>query len=1085
MKQEKRLYAVSTAHLDTVWRWTLETTIREYLLDTVLKNFYLFQKVPYYTFNFEGAYRYELIEEYYPDLFEQIQDYAAHDQWFVSGSSYENGDVNIPAPEALFRNILLGNNYFQEKFGKRSKDIFLPDCFGFGYALPAVIRHANLKGFTTQKLSWGGAYDQPFDLGIWRGVDGSEVFASTDPRSYRYAFKQVRTDPAVTEKLENSQAKGYLPWTMQFQGDGDKGGSPKEESVLAVAKAIATNDANELQVISAASDQIFRDLDALPQEERRRLPLYDGELVMTDHGAGGYTSRAMSKRLNRHAEQLADRAERACVLANYAAGHPYPKAQLNTAWKRVIAHQFHDDIPGTSIMPVYNRAWDDYFKSLSQFENEYIGAVDAFAGQMDASWTQGVPLLIHNPAAYDRTDCVEAKVRMRENSPYVRVYGADGQEIPSQILEKRGKTFTLLLLAAVPSLGCTVLDVRTSGTKCPLNAPLRITEHTLENQKYRVVLNKNGDIASIIDKDLGQQLLDAPIKLALLRNVGALEYPAWETRLSDLSRTPYEYANTPEFEIAEEGCVRVCLKVTRQAGGSVFQQRISLENGSQILQVENEVEWQSRRTLLKAQFPFTAHSPTATYDLGLGVIRRGNNQPNLYEVPAQKWADISQDNGTFGVTVLSDCKYGWDKPADNTLRLTCIHTPAGAFIKEARQDLQDIGLNRFSFAIFSHSGACGAPTQIQSERYAQPLCAFQLADRRPGNLGASLRFGGLSHDSLILRAVKQAEDGEEIIVRINEGCGQAVKGASLTLGAGIETAREVYASEEELSGAQVKDGRLYFDIGKYEVKTFALTLKDPCAQKSAPLKPLALPYNTCIHTSNQNRQLNIMAASGYSLPEELFPQRLCAGGIPFRLGSPNERYQGLIPRGQTIPLEGAYERLYLLAASVRGDQEVSFQADAKPRNLTIHDAFEAVGQWDMYAMDQKARIKDAVLALELTHTHSPEGDDYAHSACFYLYELDVHGAAALTLPDNAALVILAATGSCGQRAKLATPLRDMPMEREALPRPDTLDKIADRMDAVTIRAGKIADQAKGGKGKGILRNNPLTNVIRSYTKSEW
>ena len=90
-------------------------------------------------------------------------------RWCVSGSSYENGDVNIPSPEALFRNILLGNGYFKEKFGKQSTDIFLPDCFGFGYALPAVMKHAGLNGFTTQKLSWGSAYGQPFDIGIWQG----------------------------------------------------------------------------------------------------------------------------------------------------------------------------------------------------------------------------------------------------------------------------------------------------------------------------------------------------------------------------------------------------------------------------------------------------------------------------------------------------------------------------------------------------------------------------------------------------------------------------------------------------------------------------------------------------------------------------------------------------------------------------------------------------------------------------------------------------------------------------------------------------------------------------------------------------
>ena len=155
---ENRIYTVATAHLDTVWRWELPKTIEEYIPDTLEKNFTLFEKYPHYRFNFEGAYRYELMEEYYPEAFEKLKEYVKEGRWCPSGSSYENGDVNVPSPEALFRNILYGNRYFKEKFGKTTTDIFLPDCFGFGWALPAIARHAHLNGFTTQKLGWGAAY---------------------------------------------------------------------------------------------------------------------------------------------------------------------------------------------------------------------------------------------------------------------------------------------------------------------------------------------------------------------------------------------------------------------------------------------------------------------------------------------------------------------------------------------------------------------------------------------------------------------------------------------------------------------------------------------------------------------------------------------------------------------------------------------------------------------------------------------------------------------------------------------------------------------------------------------------------------
>ena len=120
--EKKKVYAVATAHLDTVWRWNLATTIKEYLRNTLEQNFNLIEKYPNYRFNFEGAFRYALAEEYYPKHFEYLKELIKSGKWNVAGSSYENGDVNIPSPEALFRNIIYGNGYFKEKFGKESCD---------------------------------------------------------------------------------------------------------------------------------------------------------------------------------------------------------------------------------------------------------------------------------------------------------------------------------------------------------------------------------------------------------------------------------------------------------------------------------------------------------------------------------------------------------------------------------------------------------------------------------------------------------------------------------------------------------------------------------------------------------------------------------------------------------------------------------------------------------------------------------------------------------------------------------------------------------------------------------------------------
>ncbi len=228
---KKRVYTVATAHLDTVWSWNFETTVSHYIYDTIVDNVELFKKYPDYNFSFEGSYRYELMQEYYPEEFELVKQYVKEGRWHVCGSAYENGDVNCPSPEALFRNILFGNSYFEETFGKRSVDIYLPDCFGFGWALPSIAHHANLKGFTTQKLTWGSAYGTPFDIGKWYGVDGNYIYACTNPHDYYFTLTKIRDWDFVQNKLNENEKYG-LDWTYLFHGIGDRGGAPKEASVI-------------------------------------------------------------------------------------------------------------------------------------------------------------------------------------------------------------------------------------------------------------------------------------------------------------------------------------------------------------------------------------------------------------------------------------------------------------------------------------------------------------------------------------------------------------------------------------------------------------------------------------------------------------------------------------------------------------------------------------------------------------------------------------------------------------------------------------------------------------------------------------
>ena len=1085
---DNRVYATSTSHLDTVWRWELPRTIEEFLPETFEKNFDLLEKYPEYRFNFEGAYRYQLIEEYYPEAFEKIREYVAQGRWNPSGSEYENGDVNVPSPEAIIRNILYGNKYFEEKFGKTTTDIFLPDCFGFGWALPSIMHHCGLNGFTTQKLTWGASLGKvPFDLGYWRGVDGNKVYANLKPLSYRHRLlDELRGNLRVISKLADNGVNYNLPWTTCLYGTGDWGGAPDEESVKQLNADVFDNRYDDhTKIVSASTDQIFRDLDKLKNRDKAKLPMHTTELLMQSHGVGGYTSRAMSKRLNSQNEILADYCEKSAVAASLLTSYDYPKKTLDTAWKRVIAHQFHDDIPGTSTMLVYNDSWNDYFVSLSQFKSEYEAAVGAIANELDTSWCKECAVVVNNPVAIRRRDAVEAHVKLSHNAKHIAVFDESGKEVPSQIIKKQGKEFDIVFMADVPSVGYRVYDVQGAEESFAKTSDLVVTEHELQNGRYHVRFNKNGDIASVYDKKLKTEILEKPIKLAALRNMGEVNYPSWEMKREEIDAEPIAYANTPEFDVVENGPARVAVMITRHIEHTRIVQIVSITSGSDVIRVDNFIDWQERRTMLKAQFSFNCKNIFASYDLGLGYIQRQTNTETAYEVPAQKWADISDYRGTFGVSIFSDCKYGWDKPDINTLRLTCLHTPAGAFTKDARQDLQDIGRNAFSFGICAHKGGVTSITQLGAEKFSKKLCAFQTSSRREGALPSSYSALKVSSKGVLLRAMKQAYDVNGIVLRFNEGGGKPRKGVKVTLPFEIAEAYIVNGQENTIKPAKVEDGALTFDMKPFEIKSFRVILNNERNTASEKYKMLDPEFNAQGITKDSYKVNVILQGSGCSLPDELIDDRVTVGGIRFKLPNADMPKNVLIPREQEIELPKTCTKLYMLAASTIGDREITLLTDNKVRKLKIHAMTEPVGMWDMEGLDQKAKVKDAKVALEFTHTHHPEGNLANKKAYFFIYEIDIRNCKTLTLPADSRIVILAMTAvKRFSNTKLATTMTDEAFEIESLGAAP-IEKLIDKADFLSVHAGRYMEQKRSGKGKGFKRDNPVTNMIRSFTKSEW
>ena len=1141
LSKQPTLYVVGYAHLDTEWRWEYPQVIDEYIRKTMEGNFTLFEKYPHYVFNFSGANRYRFMKEYFPADFLQVQKYVNEGRWFPAGSSMEEGDVNAPNAEAIIRQILYGNEWFRKEFGKASMEYMLPDCFGFPSSLPTILAHSGVKGFSTQKLTWGssalaGGPDSlektpegtPFNVGVWVGPDGESVIAGLNPGSYSGGIYSDLSKPlpaaspnpaaadiqqkiaAAEQKVRQEEHGGDQPdaqtiqqymglrseqqalsqaqeddallrhqadWAARVQlngdvtgvftdyhyyGTGDIGGTPDEESIKRL-EAIVTRGSvglppvnrfyfrrghqeqwpavkvgdGPVRVISATADQMFLDI---KPGEAAKLPRYTGELELTNHSAGSLTSQAYQKRWIRHEELLANAAEESSVAAEWLGGRTYPMQRLNDAWTLAMGAHFHDLAAGTATPRAYEFAWNDDVIAMNQFADVLKSGSEAVASALNTQ-TSGAPLVVFNPLNIAREDLVEAEVHFPGGMPKeVHVTAPDGKELPAQIV--KGK---VLFIAQMPSVGYAVYDVQPG----PLPAPstLHISSRELENAYYRVRLNDDGDVASIFDKKLNRELLSSPARLALSYD-NPRQWPAWNMDWDQEQAAPKAYVSGPaQIRVVENGPVRVALEVTRETNGSRFVQTISLAAGDAGKRVEfrNVIDWNSREVNLKATFPLTAQNHLATYNWDIGTIERPTARPKKFEVPSHQWIDQTDATGKFGVTLLTDCKNGSDKPNDGTLRLTLIRTPgtAGGY---ADQGTQDIGHHEFVYGLAGHADSWrDAQTDWQGQRLNAPLIPFETT-KHPGALGKSFSLLKVSNPRIRVLALKKAEQSDETIVRLVELDDKPQSDVRISFAAPISAAREVNGQEQPVGPATLADGSLVTSFGAYQPRTFAVRLAASHSRVEAVHStPVSLSFTAATATNDGQPATSGFDGKGNALPAEMLPAQIDFNGVEFKLahaaaGTPN----AITAQGQAITLPaGTFNRVYLLAASTGGDQKAEFRVGEERTELNIEDWGGFVGQWDdrVWSSNEAAHgnygqmiglqpgfIKRADLAWYCSHHHDAAGQNVAYAYSYlFAYALDLKaGVKTLQLPDNEHIRILAiSVANENPATRPAAPLYDV------------------------------------------------------------
>jgi alpha-mannosidase len=800
------IVATGHAHLDVAWLWTLGQTRRKAgrTFHTVLA---LMEQFPDYHFTQSQPQLYDYVRVDYPDLFEAIKKRVAEGRWEPIGGMWVEADCNITGPESLARQFLLGREFFAEHFGSGAESpvLWLPDVFGYCWALPQLIKQAGLEYFMTVKIGWSQYNRMPYDTFWWRGLDGTRVlthFSTTpDPEWAISTYNSAATPREAIEAWINFQQKELRQELLMIYGYGDGGGGPTAEMLENIREMSSFPGTPRIRQGSAGD--FFATLEADTGSE---LPTWNGELYLELH-RGTYTTQGRNKRANRKSEFKLHDAEFVAVLAGLVnPSFEYPAADLTEAWKLVCLNQFHDIIPGSSVRDVYVESLAQYARVLETAENVQESALEAVAASV------GGDIMLVNPTSFARADLAFWSGRLSAGE---HLEAFDGRAVVTQA----GAEGTWIAPGPLAPFSVTALTVRPGEPNSPESAVVA-TARLVENDRLRAELNDDGDLVRIYDKAHGRDVLpegEVANQFQAFED-RPLNWDAWDI---DIFYDDKMWRSEPasSIEVVEEGPLRATVEIHRRILDSSYVQRISLSHDSARLDFETIIDWRERHTLLKVAFPVDVLSPLATYEIQWGNVQRPTHRNTSwdwarFETCAQKWVDVSE--GDYGVSLLNDCKYGHDV-RDGVMRLSLLRSPT---IPDPEADQ---GEHRFVYSLLPHSGAWGETTIAEAYGLNDPILVS--APGRGEQIGKRLTHGeslvSLDRPNAVIETVKGAEDGRGFIVRLYESQRQR-GGVTLTSGVPLAAAWRTNLLEQEESELEIKADSVVIPLRPYEIATVRL-----------------------------------------------------------------------------------------------------------------------------------------------------------------------------------------------------------------------------------------------------------------------
>lgn len=790
------VHAVGHTHIDVAWLWRLKHT-REKIqrsFSTVLR---LMDQYDEYDFLQTQPQLYQYIKEDCPEIYSRIKEKVATGRWEPDGGMWVEADCNISSGEALVRQLLYGTRFFEREFGKKCEYLWLPDVFGYSWALPQILKQCEISTFMTTKISWNQYNNIPNDLFKWRGIDGSEIltyFVNTPGEgqdvSLRYAtYNGMMTPHAVLGSWKKFKNKDLSKNTLISYGYGDGGGGVTRD-MIELRRAM-----NQLPglpfVKSTTAREFFHKVHEEVEKTEEYVSTWDGELYLEYH-RGTYTSQAYNKKMNRYLENKMLEIEWLSSM-EYMLGGEYRQKKLNDCWESILLHQFHDIIPGSSIHEVYEDSKVNYGKTEECLEQMKIESLASLKEKNENCFG------IYSVNSFGGKELVMVPIQDEGE-----ILNDNGEKLSSQRCEKG----YAVLVDVTPFALTNIIFV--PGERGNVETPFKIKKNSVETPFYSIAWNDEGQLVRLYDKEAGRSVLKSGEKGNVLEvyEDKPINYDAWDIDIFYIQKMEVMKL-CKSVEVRENGKLRAVFRFVYKYRKSQVIQDMIVYGDSRRIDFQTHVDWNEDHRLLKVAFYTDIRAVKATYDIQFGHVERPTHWNQSwdwarFEVCGHKWADLSETG--YGVSLLNDCKYGYSIK-DHAMKLSLLKSAKYPDVSA------DMGEHDFTYAIYPHMGyvtECGVIEQAAQLNLPAQVVSGRFQEHR--------KILRVSSSNVQIDTVKKAEDEDSLIVRLHE-CRGGSQQVVLKSEFPVQSIKTCNLLEHE-DGEVVKGDRVEFAVRPFEIKTF-------------------------------------------------------------------------------------------------------------------------------------------------------------------------------------------------------------------------------------------------------------------------